>query len=159
MHRLVRASDGRGGTGWQLPADLNGCAVTGLRAMPVIGVRDVRAAAAFYAERLGFEVAGVWTVQGDDGTEVANFAIVRLDTVTIGLQWNAEVVPGADWAAYVYVDDVDGYAAGLTARGTAIARAPQDAPYGCRDMDVRDLDGHLIAFGQDLDPGPAGPGL
>lgn len=40
-----------------------------------------------------------------------------------------------------------------------IAREQEDALYGRRDFGVRDLDGHLLAFGHELDAGDAGPGL
>ena len=52
------------------------------------------------------------------------------------------------WALYIYVDDVDGYAAELRARGVPIDREVEDQPYGCRDFDIRDPDGHVIGIGQ-----------
>lgn len=63
------------------------------------------------------------------------------------------------WAAYIYVDDVDAYLAELKSREVEIVRGPEDMDHGCRAIDVKDLDGHVIAFGQDLTPGPVGPGL
>ena len=41
----------------------------------------------------------------------------------------------------------------LTARGATIVRPPEDQVYGCRDFEVRDLDGYVICFGQDI-PNP-----
>jgi len=39
-------------------------------------------------------------------------------------------------------------AAELAARGVQFDREPEDQPYGCRDFDIRDPDGHLIGIGQ-----------
>src|ERR1041385_98204 len=52
------------------------------------------------------------------------------------------------WAMYLYVDDVDAMAQELLARGVTLEREPEDQPYGCRDFDIRDPDGHLIGIGQ-----------
>ncbi len=128
---------------------------TGHRAMPVLAVADVAASVAFYRDKLGFSVGGMWPDAENPG-----FAIVGMGTIIIALDRDPEA--GAQrhgWCAYLYIDDVDAYHAELAARGVEIARMPEDAFYGCRDMDVRDPDGNLLAFGQDLQPGPEGPGL
>jgi len=127
----------------------------GIRAAPVLEVTDVRRSADFYETVLGFECAGLW---GDPPC----FAIVGRGTVTIFLDQRraAGTVPvNQYWAAYVYVDDVSRLHGELAEKGAEIVRGPEDMEYGCRDFDVRDPDGHLIAFGQDLQPGPDGPGL
>ena len=124
------------------------------RSAAVLQVRDVVASRKFYLEELGFE-------QGSLFGEPPVFCIVGRDTVTLFLDKarDGTVPVNQYWAAYIYVNDVDALHAGYVARGLDIPRAPEDMPYGCRDFDVRDPDGHLIAFGQDLRPGPDGPGL
>ena len=127
-----------------------------MRSAPVLQVADVIASQAFYREKLGFDGGGLW---GDPPC----FAIVGRGSVTIFLdQTRAEdgAVPvNQYWAAYVYVDDVEAYCAELRSRGVEILRGPEDMEHGCREFDVKDPDGHIIAFGQDLTPGPQGPGL
>ena len=127
-----------------------------IRSAAVLQVRDVVASAEFYQKTLGFETAGMWG-------EPPCFCIVGRDTVTLFLdQSRAEgASPPVNqyWAAYIYVDDVDAYLAELKARDVEILRGPEDMEHGCREIDVRDPDGHIIAFGQDLTPGPEGPGL
>lgn len=131
--------------------------MTGLRSMPVLSVADVRRAAEFYRDSLGFGIAGMWP---GDPAEPANFAIVELGRVTIALDVRGGgAAPRQAWVAYIYVEDVDGYHRALLERGVTVERPPEDAFYGCRDMDVRDADGNLLGFGQDLNPGPKGPGL
>lgn len=124
-----------------------------LRAMPIIQVRDVRASAGFYA-KLGFDCHGFW---GDP----PGFAILQRGDVTLGifLPESGTVVPNDQWAMYVYVDDADALHAELAAIGGLELSEPCDEPYGCRDFDVVDPDGHRIAFGQDLAPEEYGPGM
>lgn len=129
-----------------------------IRAMPVLEVADVERSAAFYADMLGFVAHGMW---GNEG-EPPGFCIVQRGAVTIALDRSGQPRPAPNnqyWAAYVYVTDVNALHAELKAKGVDIVRGPEDAPYGCRDFDVRDPDGHLIAFGQDLEPGATGAGL
>lgn len=130
-----------------------------IRVMPVLQVRDVRHSAAFYCDRLGFMTHGFW---GD----APDFCIVQRGKVTIALDRARDDGPipvNQYWAAYVYVEDVAALYSEFSNRDVEIVRGPEDMPYGCRDFDVRDADGHLIAFGQDMtlpDRSDApGPGL
>lgn len=127
-----------------------------IRSMPVLQVADVNRSVAFYTDKLGFFSHGTWG-KGPD------FCIVQRGHVTLALDRTREpgaVVPlNQYWAAYVYVEDADTLHAEFTAKGVDIARALCDAEYGLRDFDVRDPDGHLIAFGHLLSPAETGPGL
>lgn len=125
------------------------------RSAPVLQVRDVVASAAFYQEQLGFSAGRFW---GDPPC----FCILGRGAVTIFLDQARDERPlptNQYWAAYVYVDDVDAYLRELKDRAVDIVRGPENTEYGCREIDVKDPDGHIIGFGQDLMPGPAGPGL
>jgi len=128
---------------------------TMIRSAPVLQVKDVVASAEFYSDKLGFETAGFWG-------EPPCFCIVGRGLVTIFLDQSRD--DGASpvnqyWAAYVYVDDVEALCEEFSAKGIEILRGPESTDYGCREIDVRDPDGHVIGFGQDLQPSPAGPGL
>lgn len=125
-----------------------------IRSMPILHVSDVAASAAWWQDALGFEAG---TLFGDPPA----FCIVARETVTIALQrlTPCPQPPEHHWSAYVYLASTDAYHAELLGRGVAIARPPEDTFYGCRELDVRTPDGHLICFGQDLDPRPPGPGL
>lgn len=132
-------------------------AQTTRRTMPVLQVRDVLASRDFYA-RLGFASHGVWT---EPGSDEAQFCIVQRGDASLALQLSRapELARNTHWAVYVYVDDVSALVEEFAEAGIDLTRAPEDAPYGCRDFDVTDIDGHLIAFGQDLHDHPYGPGL
>ncbi len=127
-----------------------------IRSAAVLQVRDVKKSAAFYNEKLGFNPGSFWG-------EPPCFCIVGRGTVTIFLDQSRdpEAKPPVNqyWAAYVYVDDVDAYHAEVVANGVEIKDGPRDMPHGCREFDVTDPDGHIIAFGQDLIPGSEVPGL
>jgi len=118
-----------------------------LHVAPVLEVSDVERSEAFYTEKLGFRSNGVW---GDPPA----FCIVKRGAATVMLdrsQRDGPLPVNQYWAAYIYVDDVDAVHRAFSGAGVEIVRGPEDMFYGCRDFDARDPDGHLIAFGQDLD--------
>lgn len=125
-----------------------------IRAAPVIAVSDVARSTAYYSQKLGFTIVGAWG-------EPPRFAIVQRGAMTLMLEGAALRPPPRHrtWAAYIYVADADALFQDLRARGAEVTRAPEDTNYGCRDFDVRDPDGHLLCFGQDLFPGATGPGM
>ena len=52
--------------------------------------------------------------------------------------------------AYIWVRQVDRLYRDLTARNAAILQAPLLKEYGMKEMDVRDVDGYVIRFGEDI---------
>jgi len=117
-----------------------------LESATTLEVKDIVASEAFYRTKLGF---GAGHFFGEPPT----FCIVSRDKVTVFLDLARTPHPAPlnqYWALYIYVDDVDTEYAELIDRGVAIDRALEDQPYGCRDFDLRDPDGHLIGIGQVL---------
>lgn len=113
-------------------------------AATIIEVKDVKVSEAFYNEKLGF---GPGFFYGDPPC----FCIVSKGRATIFLDQSRtprQTPLNQYWAAYLYVDDVDGYAEELRAKDVAIVRDLEDQDYGCRDFDIRDPDGHVIGIGQ-----------
>lgn len=126
-----------------------------IRCMPVLQVADVKRSEQFYCERLGFISHGVW----GDGPD---FCIVQCGRVTLALDRSRDGAPiprNQYWAAYIYVEDADRLHDQARRNGVEIVRDPEDAFYGLRDFDIRDPDGHLLAFGHDLESGTSDPGL
>jgi uncharacterized glyoxalase superfamily protein PhnB len=124
------------------------------RVMPVLEISDIALSLVFYEGKLGFDAA-TWG-------EPPSFAIVQRGEVTLALALVAAgtvTVSRKTWAAYIYVRDVDSLFAELQAAGVVIADPPENRPYNCREMIVDDPDGHILAFGQVLDPDTRGPGL
>jgi uncharacterized glyoxalase superfamily protein PhnB len=123
--------------------------LTGLA--PVLLVTDVRVAAQYYVDRLGFEVTFYdripehYAYASRDGCHV-HFA--RFDGVVP--RPNVEVVPPDMFDVYFWVDDVDAFHNELVSRGADVIQAPTDQGYGQRDIRVRDPFGYILAFGQPL---------
>ncbi|MEO1102791.1 MAG: VOC family protein [Pseudomonadota bacterium] len=122
-----------------------------IRAMPVLEVADVPRSAAFY-EQLGFASHGY----GDPPF----FCIMQRGDVTIGLAGGTGPVRANNgWAAYVYVADAAALREEFVGAGIGTPTEIGDRPYGLRDFDIIDPDGHRIAFGSDIYPSKIGPGL
>src|SRR5262245_21171012 len=113
-----------------------------------LSVGDVRAAADFYATKLGCTVAF---------TEVdpPTFAGVNLGRVQIFLSKGTPAPQGC--SVYFVVGDADALCEFHRANGVEIVEPPRDRPYGLREHTVRDLDGYCLNFGHRLRrTGPCG---
>jgi uncharacterized glyoxalase superfamily protein PhnB len=118
---------------------------------PYFFVEDVVRAAEYYRDRLGFGFDRYWG-------EPPCFVMVRRDRVQLMLrsgafggrpQPNRRFDPDS-WDAYIYVQDADALHAEFVSRGAEIVRPPEDQEYQCRDFEVRDRDGYVLCFGQDI---------
>ena len=112
----------------------------------ILEVKDVIASEKYYREQLGFRPGHFFGAP-------PTFCITSRDRVTVFLDLARTPRPAPlnqYWAIYIYVDDVEAVAAELSARGVEIVRAVENQPYGCRDFDIRDPDGHTIGIGQEL---------
>jgi catechol 2,3-dioxygenase-like lactoylglutathione lyase family enzyme len=106
-----------------------------------LSVQDVRAAAEYYATKLGFTVA---FTEGDPPT----FAGVNLDCVQIFL---TEGVPAPEGCSvYFVVGNADELFEYQGANGVDIVAPPRERSYRLRDYTVRDLDGYRLTFGHRL---------
>lgn len=104
-------------------------------------VRDVDAAAEFYATRLGFSIGFTF---GDPPT----LAGVVLDRVQIFLERGSpEPQRGL---VYFVVGDADELHGFHLANGVEVLEEPGDRDYGLRDYVIRDLDGNALSFGHRL---------
>lgn len=106
------------------------------RVHPMLRVRDLRKALAFYSEKLGFRV---------DFAEPA-FAGVSLGNAQLFLEQGD---PGPGAGAYFVVDDADA----LNAQHRGAGATPEmltDQPYGLRDYAIGDLDGNRLSFGHPI---------
>ncbi len=117
---------------------------------PFLLVRDVKRAAAYYSDVLGFAVRGFW---GDPPM----FAIADRDGISVMLrqvkagetfQPNAVLEDCLD--AYVAVRDADALHDEYKAKGADIVCPPENQPYMMREFQVRDPDGHVLIFAHDI---------
>jgi len=108
---------------------------------PILRVEKLDVSLAFYTERLGF--AEEWRDGG--------FASVARGRATLMLCEGDQGHAGT-WV-YVGVSDADALHEELRARGVAIRHPPANYPWGAREMQVTDPDGHVLRFGSDALPG------
>ncbi|HEX7241437.1 MAG TPA: glyoxalase superfamily protein [Longimicrobiaceae bacterium] len=115
---------------------------------PILRVASLDASLAWYVDVLGFAVQ--WRETG--------FASVGRGRASLMLCEGGQGHPGT-WA-YVGVSDADALHEELRARGAAIRHPPTNYPWGAREMQVSDPDGHVLRFGSDAVPGePVGEWL
>lgn len=124
------------------------------QASPILGVRNVRQAAEYYRDVLGFalEPDGVFQPSADEPGEV--YAIVKRPGAWIHFQIRRGESPSRarrsfERDVYIYVHGVDSLHEELRGRGAIITPPPpRNAPYGLRELEVEDLNGYRIAFGE-----------
>ena len=113
---------------------------------------DVEKSANYDRDQLGFHYHRFW---GDP----PGFCILHRDRFSVMLALARDpqdIVPrhraiDEMWDIYFWVTDADAMFREFQEAGAKLAYGPQNTSYGCREFGVKDLDGHIIAFGQDLD--------
>ena len=125
------------------PAQMRGVA-------PVLLVADVQKAAAYFRDALGFNIPRFWgdpptfTIASRDGLEVMLNQVGAADVFRPNGDYDGR------FDAYFWVRDADALHAEFASHGADIVCPPSDEPYGMREFQVRDPDGHLLAFGHDI---------
>lgn len=114
---------------------------------PILNVKNVPASIDYYVNKLGFTKRWDW---GDPPT----FGCVGRDKVSIFFCEGAQGQPGT-WMM-IFLDNVDELYRELTERGAKVLKPPTNMPWGTREMNVEDPDGHRLRLGSDS-TGPADP--
>lgn len=109
-------------------------------AVPIFNVKSVPASIDYYVERLGFHKEWDW---GSPPT----FACVFRDSVRIFLCQGAQGAPGT-WLS-IFVHDVDALHEDYRRRGAIVRQPPTNFPWGLREMNVEDIDGHRLRMGSE----------
>lgn len=110
-------------------------------ATPILRVAKLDASVAYYSDKLGFQLQ--WRAD-----PVAS--VVR-DRASIMLCEGGQGAEGT-WM-WIAAGDVDVLYAELQARGARLRHPPTNYPWGSRECQVMDLDGHVLRFGSDLRDG------
>jgi catechol 2,3-dioxygenase-like lactoylglutathione lyase family enzyme len=115
-------------------------------------VADVRRAAEYYRDRLGFRIIGYFFEEPPVfGMVDRDRAEIHLRRVDDGQQGSNRERLGDALDCYIRVDDVDSLHAEFQDRGADITMPPTLQSYGMKEIYVRDPDGYTICFGQDAD--------
>ncbi len=107
-------------------------------AIPILNVRSVPASIAYYVDKLGFRKEWDWGAP-------ATFGCVSRDGAKLFLCQGGQGAPGT-WIS-VFVQDVDLLFEEYRGRGAVICQPPTNFPWGLREMNVEDLDGHRLRLG------------
>jgi uncharacterized glyoxalase superfamily protein PhnB len=118
----------------------------------VLLATNVSASISYFQDKLGFKATGTWG-------EPPEFAILKRDGCRLML---GKVKAGQDitpywkqrdglWNAYFWVRDAKALFEEMKQAGAIIDYELETKPYGVLEFGIRDLDGHDIGFGQDLD--------
>ncbi len=110
--------------------------------IPILYSADIQRSIEYYIEKLAFENQWIWD---DEKT----FGGVSIECVEIFFCKLDQGNPGT-WLA-INVDNIDEYYNIIKFRGANILSAPEDKPWNMREMLVRDLDGHIIRFGNRIE--------
>ena len=123
--------------------------ITGVAAFFLVA--DVAKAAEHYRDKLGFKIVGYFF------EELPVFAMVGRDDRIIMLSLMGSGRGGSNRKyknealdAYLWTDDVDGLNAEFRRSGADIVAPPVLRIYGMKELEVRDLDGYVLCFGQDV---------
>ena len=117
---------------------------------PMLLVADVAKAAAYYADALGFTISDMSGDPPTFCTPQRDGVSVMLNQVGRGDSFRPNADYGGRYDAYFYVDDADALFEEFKSSGADIVCGPEDQPYLMRELQVRDPDGHLLAFGHDI---------
>jgi uncharacterized glyoxalase superfamily protein PhnB len=114
--------------------------------MPVLRVADLQKAVDWYAHILGFEV--VWRAPGDGGGENC---LLHAGPVDVLLSTGAHLggPPALTGTLYFDVEGVDELFARIKDR-VEVVWPLEDQEYGMREFGVRDCDGYLLAFAEEV---------
>jgi len=113
------------------------------KSITVFTVKDVVESAAYYRDKLGFDLAFEW------GKPTYYVGLCAGEVSLHLVAASRAPRPPGHGAVNIFVDDVDGLHAELKKRGAKVLKEPKDYDYGLRDFDVADLDGNMIFFGME----------
>lgn len=112
---------------------------------PILRVTNLETSLAYYVNALSFKVD--WKY-GD------GYAAVSRGKVTLMLCADDQGQSGT-WV-YVGISDADALYEELTEKGVVIRHPPTNYPWGARELQVTDPDGHVLRFGSDATDEPIG---
>jgi predicted enzyme related to lactoylglutathione lyase len=110
------------------------------RAIPILNVKNFAASMDYYLNKLGFRKKWDW------GTP-PTFGCVARGEVDIFFCEGAQGHAGM-WMS-IFMDDVDALHEEYETSGALICMPPTNMPWGTREMNIEDLDGHRFRMGSD----------
>ncbi len=120
--------------------------------IPVLAVKSIASAEAFYCGKLGFERRFEFRI--DESLPDPCYMGIERDGVFLHLSsFSGDGKPCS--VAYIVVDDVDALHAELVSKGVPIACGPVDQTWGNREVYVEDADSNSIRFVKEQQASPS----
>lgn len=107
---------------------------------PILNVSDMGKSLDYYVNVLGFSIAWQWG-------EPTGFAGVKRESVEIFMCEGAQG-GGSCWMS-IFVEDVDALHSDYQKSGANIVQPPTNFPWGVREMNIEDPDGHRFRIGSE----------
>ncbi len=107
---------------------------------PILNVSDMQQSLRYYRDVLGFSVAWEWG-------EPTGFACVKRGNVELFFCHQGQGV-GSCWLS-IFVADIDELHKEYLASGAIIRQPPTNFPWGVREMNIEDPDGHRLRIGSE----------
>jgi uncharacterized glyoxalase superfamily protein PhnB len=117
-------------------------------ASPIFHAEDFEKTMNYYRDVLGFTIA--WTYDNYGCVERDGVELHVSGKVTDADRSRAEQPRTTSSDLYVFVADVDSLYAEIKERGADCMDEPKNYPYGMRDFGVRDINGYVLTFGQNI---------
>jgi catechol 2,3-dioxygenase-like lactoylglutathione lyase family enzyme len=116
---------------------------------PCFLVDNAGAAAAFYRDKLGFDITFQEPEQDPFFVIVCRGgAMLMLKAVGVSPVPNRTRHPWAPWDAYINAPDPDALAEEFASRGVLFSEPLKDTTDGLRGFELKDTDGYLLFFGR-----------
>ena len=112
-------------------------------AATVLPTEDIDRSILFYSDKLGFEVTFTWQ-------EPVDYAVLKLGGVSIHLTRTDQSRPTLHTAIYIFVEGINELHEEYTKNGVEFSNPIGNREYGMRDFDVKDPEGNVIGFGENL---------
>ena len=123
-----------------------------LDSAPVFNVQDLLGTLDYYCDALGFERPRLWGDPPYFCMPARDGLIVMLHKVEDKSRVQTARDLGKPWDAYFWVRDADALFEEFRSKGALIEYEPvTQEGYGNREFAIRDLEGHVLAFGQEMD--------
>lgn len=106
--------------------------------VPILNVKNFAASMDYFVNKLGFTKKWDWG-------EPPGFGCVARGKIEIFLCEGGQGQPGT-WMS-IFVEDVDALHEEYKKSGAIIRQAPTNMPWGTREMNIQDLDGHRFRMG------------
>ncbi len=116
---------------------------------PVLCVSDLLQSLTYYQQVLGFELSWQWSEHGEFAeTSAPTFACVNRGEISLFLSEKHQGKPGAWLCLNVsHLAELERLYQEYQAASARIIEAPQNCPWGMREMLVEDLDGNTFRIG------------